>query len=315
MNFDIENRIIYKTIHGSRAYGTNTETSDLDIRGIVICPMDIYLGVGSSFEQHIPANEDSVFYDIRKFFNLASQCNPNILEIINTEKQHVLFRHPVFGKIEENKDIFISARAKHTFSGYMIAQVKRIKSHRDWILNPPKSKPERKDFGLSETKKAKNQIDSEIGAAENLSETQYYPDEVMELFAKEKRYASALARWNQYCNWKNTRNKKRAELEEKYLYDTKHGMHVVRLGLMCEEILSGKGIIVNRPDAKLLLEIRNGAWKYEELLMWAEEQEQKCQKLYDNLKVDQNRIIPMIPDMKKISDLCCETICEFNKMP
>lgn len=37
---------------------------------------------------------------------------------------------------------------QQTFLGYAMAQLKQIKTHRSWLLNPPKSKPLREDFGL-----------------------------------------------------------------------------------------------------------------------------------------------------------------------
>jgi uncharacterized protein len=35
-----------------------------------------------------------------------------------------------------------------TFHGYAMAQLKKIKTHRSWLLNPPTKKPSREDFGL-----------------------------------------------------------------------------------------------------------------------------------------------------------------------
>ena len=76
-----------------------------------------------------------------------------------------------------------------------------------------------------------------------------------------------------YWNWKQNRNDKRHALEVAYGYDTKHAMHLVRLMRMAEEILKDGTVNVRRPDAKELLDIRNGAWSYESLLEWAEEKD------------------------------------------
>lgn len=69
------------------------------------------------------------------------------------------------------------------------------------------------------------------------------------------------------------RNEKRSELEEKFGYDTKHAMHLVRLLRTGEEILSEGIVRVKRPDAKELLDIRNGLFSYDELLIYAEEKD------------------------------------------
>ncbi|HUU89432.1 MAG TPA: LAGLIDADG family homing endonuclease, partial [Candidatus Glassbacteria bacterium] len=81
--------------------------------------------------------------------------------------------------------------------------------------------------------------------------------------------------------------------------NSKHAMHLVRLMRMCEEILATGEIRVKRPDAKELLEIRDGAWTYEELIAWSEQQELKIQKLYDNTNV-----VPKEPNRKEIEKLC-----------
>ena len=59
----------------------------------------------------------------------------------------------------------------------------------------------------------------------------------------------------------------------------KHAMHLVRLLRMAEEALTGHGIIVKRPDAKELLDIRAGAWEYDDLVKWAEDKDRYIQKV------------------------------------
>lgn len=83
-------------------------------------------------------------------------------------------------------------------------------------------------------------------------------------------YERAKRNHTEYWQWKNNRNTKRSELEEKFGYDTKHAMHLVRLLRMGEEILTGQGVIVKRPDAKELLDIRAGEWQYDDLVAYAE---------------------------------------------
>ena len=50
----------------------------------------------------------------------------------------------------ENKHLFLSKKAKFTFSGYANAQMKRINTHYRWLKNPPKAPPQRSDYGLPE---------------------------------------------------------------------------------------------------------------------------------------------------------------------
>lgn len=310
MNFDINKHVIYKCIHGSRAYGTNTSESDFDYKGIAIAPLNFYLGFCDKFEQSEKYvakgdNMDEVIYDIQKFFNLASNCNPNIIEVLFCDEKDILYINK-FGKIlRENSNLFLSKKAQHTFCGYAISQLNRIKNHRRWLLNPPIKKPERSDFGLPEGKKISL---SEFNAYQTLierGETEI-SENVMFVLQTEKRYINAKQEWDQYQNWKQTRNKKRAELERKFGYDSKHAYHLVRLLRMGREILEGKGVIVKRPDREELCAIRDGAWKYEQLIEYADSQLKEIEEIATMSK------LPKSPDKLKLDEICCDMIKSYH---
>jgi len=118
------------------------------------------------------------------------------------------------------------------------------------------------------------------------------PDFIVK-FCKEE-YKRAKDNHADYWKWKANRNEKRSLLEEKFGYDTKHAMHLVRLLRMGEEILTGKGVIVNRPDAKELLDIRAGLWNYDDLVKWAEEKDKFIRTyLYEKSFLPQNANIEL----------------------
>jgi len=146
----IHNGTVYITRHGSKAYGTNTATSDDDYKGIAIPPKRYYLGSQHKFEQAELNEPDAVIYEIRKFFLLASDCNPNTIEVLFTDESDHIYVDPIGEKILENKDKFLSKKIKFTFSGYAVAQLKRIKTHRRWLINPPQTPPTRAEMGLPE---------------------------------------------------------------------------------------------------------------------------------------------------------------------
>ena len=80
-------RTVLLVRHGSHAYGTNTAASDEDFKGIIIPPKEYYFGTIHRLEQiELKApNPDAVIYEIRKFFNLAMDCNPAIIEVLHTD--------------------------------------------------------------------------------------------------------------------------------------------------------------------------------------------------------------------------------------
>src|SRR5271154_772879 len=139
--------------HGSHAYGTNNAASDEDFKGVAIPTKKYFLGTMHRFEQaELKAPDpDAVIYDIRKFFNLAADCNPAIIEVLHTDPSDHFIVSPIGEEILAHKDDFLSKKIKHTFLGYSVAQLKRIQTHKRWIMNPPSHLPTRAEYGLPET--------------------------------------------------------------------------------------------------------------------------------------------------------------------
>jgi uncharacterized protein len=148
----IQDNTVLLVRHGSHAYGTNTPTSDEDFKGIAIPTRKYFLGGLHVFKQaELKApNPDAVIYDIRKFFNLAADCNPNIIEVLHTDPSDHFVVSPIGEEILAHKDDFLSKKIKFTFMGYSVSQLHRIKSHKKWLLNPPSVPPTRSSLGLPE---------------------------------------------------------------------------------------------------------------------------------------------------------------------
>jgi hypothetical protein len=148
----VRQRTVLLVRHGSHAYGTNTESSDEDFKGIIIPPREYYLGTVNRLEQiELKApNPDCVIYELRKFFILALDSNPNIIEVLHTDQSDHLVVDEIGEIILDHKYDFLSKKAKHTFLGYSVSQLKRIKTHKKWLMNPPSQPPTRKEMGLLE---------------------------------------------------------------------------------------------------------------------------------------------------------------------
>lgn len=145
-------RTIYLTRHGSHAYGTSLATSDEDVKGVAIPPREVLHGFLQRFEQAEAGapGPDVVIYDLRKFMALAADCNPSLIEVLWTAPEDHLLVTPLGERLLAARAAFLSRKARYTFAGYAIAQLKRIQTHHRWLVAPPAGPPARADFGLPE---------------------------------------------------------------------------------------------------------------------------------------------------------------------
>lgn len=275
----VKKNTIYETVVGSTCYGLNTPESDIDIKGICIPPKEYYFGL-ERFEQQ-ELGKDHVIYALNKFVNLAKDCNPNIIEMLYVDDKFIR-KMDKYGKmLRDNRHLFLSTKARHTFSGYAFAQLKRIKNHRKWIMFK-EERPKEEDFFRDKTRQ------TSAGVV-------HYQKFL------EHDYDVALKKYNQYLSWKKNRNPDRAILEEKYGYDCKHGMHLIRLLRMGVEILTEGKVNVLRTDREELLDIRNGKWEYDKLVDYAEKLQDDVALIYDKSdlprSVDYNKINKLLQEI------------------
>ncbi len=302
---DARFKVIFKCITGSQLYGTNTPESDTDTRGVFIPTEEFYLGFRNRVEQVESHEPDECLWEISKFFKLCLDANPNILELlfVPIDSQYVLEKSEAWNEILQHRNTFLSDKVRQTFAGYASSQLHRIKQHREWLLHPPAHKPTRKEFGLPETNViTKDQINAYDELIER-GDTLEIGLQSLQVLQKEKAYFNASRYWDQYQIWKAGRNKRRADLEAKYGYDTKHAMHLVRLLNEGQELLSTGKITFPRPEAKNLLEIKNGKYSYDELM---DNIGGDIEKYFDRLQ--DKFILPTVPDTQAADELCIKLI-------
>lgn len=262
--------LIYETVHGSRAYGLEREGSDWDFKGVVIGPRAWYFGYREAPEQ-VELGPDHFRFEIRKFFRLAAKANPTLLEMLFTDPEDHRTVTAAGARLLAARHQFLSKKVEGSFGGYAISQLKRIRTHRQWLLSPPERKPTRADFGLPEKGISRDQLGAaEAMIADGRLEGEALAPNFMATLDGERRYRAAHQHWQQFQAWQRARNPARAALEARFGYDTKHALHLVRLLRMGAEILEQGEVIVRRPDRDELLAIRDGAWPYDALIERAE---------------------------------------------
>ena len=173
-----QDSIIFLSLSGSHAYGTNIEGSDIDIKGICVPPLKFFTGFLQTFEQtQLKDPYDAAVFSVRKFCSLAADNNPNILELLFLEPDSIIFKDPVMDLLIDNRDLFLSKKCRFTYSGYAHSQLKRIKTHRRYLLNPIEKQPTREDFGLPpRTLIPKDQLAAANSAVEKLYSKWTSPD-------------------------------------------------------------------------------------------------------------------------------------------
>lgn len=135
---------LYLVIRGSHAYGTNIETSDTDFAGVFIQSVDDILG-NTYKEQVNDDKNDTVVYELRRFLELLGSNNPTVLELLNTPEECVLYKHPIFDMILNDRDSFLSKKCANSFGGYAKQQIGKAKGQNK-KQNWEKDKVTRKDL-------------------------------------------------------------------------------------------------------------------------------------------------------------------------
>lgn len=264
--------IILLGLGGSHAYGTNVEGSDVDIRGIALNSKTDILGA-TNFDQVVNETTDTTIYSFNKIITLLSNCNPNTIEMLGLKPEHYLYLSSVGQELLDNRKLFLSKRAMYSFGGYATAQLRRLdnKSMRtleqaqqeQHILNSITTAsyvwPEKYQcFGddgyvnLYLDDSDQDNYDKEIFMDVHL--THYPLRDYKSMWSDMKNILSDYAKIGQ-------RNKKAIEHGK----ISKHMMHLIRLYLMCIDILEKEEIITYREaDLEYLLSIRYGKFLDEE---------------------------------------------------
>lgn len=133
----IEDRTIILAPTGSYAYGTNTENSDKDYKGVCIPPDNYYFGLESFNEysnsggKNFKNTKDDVdvsIIHINKFVKDAMQGVPNNIEILFLRQQDYLKVTPLGQTLIDNRHLFLSKQIKNKFGGYARSQIKKLKA-------------------------------------------------------------------------------------------------------------------------------------------------------------------------------------------
>ena len=281
----------------------------MDLRGCALNrPSDI-LGM-SHFEQVRRDDLDATIYSFNKLIPLLYGCNPNVIEMLGCKPEHYLVLSDIGKQLVDARKMFLSQRAAYTFGGYAFSQLRRLENAiaRDKLAQPqkevhinhsldkvirnfncePRVKPVR--YLLQVAPSVHDDLEVETFITMTVDQ---YP--VRDLKALVNDINNVI---NDYQNDLHGRNKKKDDF-----HLNKHAMHLVRLYLMCLDILEKEEIVTYREqDHDLLMEIRSGKYQHEDGTF-----DDSFFDLIHNLSermeyAKKNTPLPHSPDMKKIEE-------------
>ena len=301
--------IILLGLGGSYAYGTNIETSDLDIRGCAVNRKEEIL-TNKNFEQRCDKTTDTTIYSLNKLISLLSNCNPNTIELLGLKPEHYLYVSPIGQELLDHKKMFLSKKAVQSFCGYAYSRLRRL----DNKAARKTSQAEREQHILNSIKNASYDFQEKYFS---------YPDDAIKLYIEKSEREELDSEifmdiclshyplrdykgmWSEMNNIVKDyakigkRNKNAAEHGKL----SKHMMHLVRLYLMGIDLLEKEEIITYREkDHDFLMSIRDG--KY------LDKNDQPTKEFFGIVDALQKRFetaaentkLPAQPDYKKINE-------------
>jgi predicted nucleotidyltransferase len=124
----LDDRVLYRCVVGSRAYGLDGPGSDTDRRGFYLAPAALQWSFAGPPPQLEDVDGQACYWELEKFLRLALQANPTVLECLYSP----LVEHaaPLAGELLAIRGGFLSTLAVASFSGYADAQFAKLERSR-----------------------------------------------------------------------------------------------------------------------------------------------------------------------------------------
>ena len=143
---DYMKNILVKHLAGSHAYGTNTPDSDVDYRGLFYSSAnDFFSPFSTQGEVSDKSEEDTKFYELRKFLSLYTKCNPNIVETLWVDPSDVVYKTNIYDELLKYRKELLCSKVAFTYTGYAASQFSKMKLRHEWHQKRV-DKPQQVDF-------------------------------------------------------------------------------------------------------------------------------------------------------------------------
>lgn len=308
-NEHLGDKILFLTLGGSYSYGTNVPGSDVDVRGCAMNTRSDLLGL-SNFEQVVNTETDTTVYSFNKLVSLLLNCNPNVIEMLGCKPEHYFQVTPIGQRMIDNRKLFLSKRAVASFGGYANQQLRRLENAIAHDALPQARREEHIKQSMENSMAAFERKYTAFpqGSIKLYTGESQRDDLDREVFADitltrfpAREFHSMINDMTNIIGTYEKLNKRNRKKDEEHL--DKHAMHLVRLYLMCLDILEKEDIITYREaDHDMLMSIRKGQFRNEdgtyrqEFFDMVNEFEKRLQY------AKKNTALPDKPNMKRVEE-------------
>ena len=123
---NLYDRVIYRCVIGSQAYGLAGEGSDVDRRGIYLPSADLHWSLFGVPEQLENEETQEAYWELQKFLVMALKANPNVLECLYSPL--VETATPLAEELLAMRSSFLSRLVYQTYNGYVMSQFKKMQA-------------------------------------------------------------------------------------------------------------------------------------------------------------------------------------------
>jgi hypothetical protein len=221
-----------------------------------------------------------------------------VLSLLWLKPNGIIHESEIGARLREHRDLFVTKKAYHSFSGYAHAQFKKMISfNQEAQALMQQMEDQLTAFGIDPDS-------SDAGHALRTLDGEPFVGATTEMMAVVKRYRGERRRY--YSG--GYMGQKRRELVRRVGYDAKNAAHLIRLLRMGIEFLTEGTLHVERADAPELLDIKRGAWPLEKVKAEAERLFELSQEAYVR-----SALSPQ-PDRDQAESLCVKMISDYHRL-
>jgi hypothetical protein len=316
-----DKKTIFKIKHGSHLYGTNTETSDLDLKEVHLpSGRDIVLQRAkkaydnSKPKEHGAKNTaddvDIQSFSVHKLCEMLFSGDIIGMEMIYAPPQNIIFKDPLYDIILDNKNIFLSRKVdgyvgycrqqanKYGIRGSRVAAVREVLEVLEYYENISPKEKLGELYGVLQ-----NLADSVEHCSIESIPNGAHGTHMLHFVCCDRKVPYTITIENACKIYRRVYNEygdRAKQAETNQGIDWKALSHAIRVGEQAIELLSTNQITFPRPNADRLLSIKRGEVPYKAIA------DELDKLLTDVEEASTQSSLPERADVSKIEELIVE---------